>query len=68
MFVLVPGIFKNAITPYAEIYIFMKTAESDFYGGMTITTTEPKELAVVNIVGPGNVKEITRQADQTKFT
>jgi hypothetical protein len=49
-----------------EIYIFGKTAGGDTYGGMTIITTEPKELTVVNIVGQGNVKDIKRQTNKAE--
>jgi hypothetical protein len=49
-----------------EIYIFGQAAGSDLYSGMTIITTEPKELTVVNIVGQGSVKEIGRQGKQAK--
>jgi hypothetical protein len=49
-----------------EIYIFGQTAGSDLYAGMTIITTEPKELTVVNIVGQGSVKEIGRRGKQAK--
>lgn len=49
-----------------EIYIFGATVGSGVHGGMTIITTEPKELTVVNIVGQGNVEEIRRQASPAK--
>lgn len=55
---------KSAADETTEIYIFGKAAGSDIYRGMTIITTEPKELTVVNIVGTGNVREIKRPSGQ----
>jgi hypothetical protein len=49
-----------------EIYIFGKTAGGDTYDGMTIITTEPKELTVVNIVGQGNVKDFKRRTNKAE--
>jgi hypothetical protein len=49
-----------------EIYVFGRTAGSKIFGGMTIVVTEPKELAVVNIVGQGNIDQIMRKAKQAK--
>jgi hypothetical protein len=49
-----------------EIYIYGRTAGSDIFSGMTIIATQPKELAVVNIVGQGNINEIMKRAKQAK--
>jgi hypothetical protein len=50
----------------AEIYVFGRTAGGDIYGGMTIIASEPKELAVVNIVGQGSIAEIMRKKNKAK--
>ncbi|MEK6282801.1 MAG: hypothetical protein AABN95_20790 [Acidobacteriota bacterium] len=49
-----------------EIYVFGRRAGSDIFSGMTIIATQPKELAVVNIVGQGNINEITKRTKQAK--
>ena len=50
----------------AEIYVFGRTAGSDIYGAMTIIAAEPKELAVVNIVGQGNIAEMMRKKNRAR--
>ena len=49
-----------------EIYVYGKAEGSTVYGGMTIIATEPRELTVVNIVGPSNIKEVMKQARPAK--
>ncbi len=53
---------QNEIT---EIYVFGRTADNSM-SGMTIITTEPKELTIVNIVGQGKIDDIVRHATETK--
>ena len=50
----------------AEIYVFGRTAGTDVYGAMTIIAAEPKELAVVNIVGQGNIAEMMRKKNKAR--
>ncbi|HWN07968.1 MAG TPA: hypothetical protein VNO50_01540 [Pyrinomonadaceae bacterium] len=52
----------------AEIYVFGRTAGSDVHGGMTIIAIEPKELAVVNIVGQGSIGEMMRKKNKARPT
>ena len=49
-----------------EIFVFGRRAGSEVFGGITIVSTQPKELTVVNIVGQGKISEILRQANQSK--
>ena len=49
-----------------EIYVFGKAEGSDVYAGMTIISTQTKELTVVNIVGQGKLSDLTKKADAKK--
>ena len=49
-----------------EIYVFGKVAGSDVYAGMTIITTQAKELTVVNIVGQGKLGDVLKKSGAKK--
>ena len=45
-----------------EIYVFGKAEGSDVYAGMTIISTQTKELTVVNIVGQGKLEDLLKKS------
>jgi hypothetical protein len=49
-----------------EIFVFGRREGSEIFGGMTIVSTQPRELAIVNIVGQGKISEIMKHAKQSK--
>lgn len=49
-----------------EIFVYGRRAGSEIFGGMTIVSTQPRELTVVNIVGRGKISEIMKQTKQPK--
>lgn len=53
-------------TETVEIYVYTRNAQNNIYAGMVIIAAEPRELAVVNIVGRGSVQDMLKKVEGKK--